>query len=212
MGTWGANSFENDTAADFVDELDGPDDLLSLLESVEYEQAFEANLAEKLIAAADCVAIMMGRIGPETQKAIAEKVAGFGDPSLELIDAAKFAVSRVLMGGELLDLWAETDASEFNEAITLLMDRLNPEVVVDVHKPLEPHRLKINCVFCDRPVDPDNLLELVIQIDARTISPITHCKPCHHVCLNRALNPKHLVQNWKFTEDDLALVTAHMKS
>ena len=212
MGTWGANSFENDTAADFVDALGSPDELLNLLQSVQYEQDFESNLAEKLIAAADCVAIMMGRIGPYTQKGVAEKVSGFGKPSLELIDAAKSAVSQVLMGGELLELWAETDASDFNVAITLLMDRLNPDVDVEAHEPLEPHRLEINCAFCDRPVNPDNLLELVVQIDARTISPTTYYKPCHHVCLNRALNPKHLVQKWKFTEEDLDLLTAHMKS
>ncbi len=212
MGTWGPNSFENDTAADFVDGLEDAAGLQDALQDVMPDHNMDASRAETIIAAADCVAVMMGRVGPGTQKELVSRLKKLGAPPPELVDAAKEAVSSVMAGGELLELWGETDASDFNEAITLLMLRLNPESEVVSHEPVKPHKLKINCVFCDKPVDPDDLLELTVQINAEKLSSMTHYKPCHHVCLNRALNPKHLVQHWEFSDDDLARLIAHMDS
>ncbi len=212
MGTWGPNSFENDTAADFVEELEGSSDLQGLLDSIEYEQDFEAPLAEQIIAAADCVAIMLDRPGPETQRATAKKIAKFGKPAPELVDAAKNGVSRVLMGGELLDLWAEAGASDFNAAITGLMERLNPEITYEPHELVDPAQLTLPCMFCDKPVNPENLLELAVHINSKAVSSTTQIRPCHLVCLNKALHPKHLIQYWEYTDEDIESLLARMDS
>ncbi len=71
MGAWGAGGFENDAALDFAAAVGGVSDIASAF-SAEPGQAIEADAASVIIAAAECVAAMLGRPSDDLPDDLAE--------------------------------------------------------------------------------------------------------------------------------------------
>ena len=122
MGAWGNGIFENDDAADWVGDLEEGGDasfLRSTLAAVAgasssaYVDAGEASCA---LAAAEVVAACAGPPAgdlPEEVTAWIEDHPNAVTP--ELVEQARAAVTRVLAGSELLELWSEDGDPDLTE-------------------------------------------------------------------------------------------------
>ncbi len=118
MGTWSVDAFGNDEAADWAYELEDALDLRPIHEAIaavvnagdEYLEAPEASIA---LAAIEVLARLGGKPGEHNaytevaDKWIAETQI---KPSIELIDAAQAAITRILADkSELHELWRDSD-------------------------------------------------------------------------------------------------------
>ncbi|MBB3991463.1 DUF4259 domain-containing protein [Croceicoccus naphthovorans] len=206
MGAWGAGSFENDTALDWADEVESVGDVEAVFTGLpEYDGKtdLEADDASRVIAAAEAVATMMGRVAEDVPEELQELLAG-AEPSGPLIEMARNAVSRVMSRSELLDLWAEDEegSEAFGKAITALVDRLNPDMSWDRPTKEEVEQQAgpiMPCVFCDEGMTEDNMFYLGFRdyTDRNGLFGEQGIY-CHLTCLNAKLHPRHMVQNWKF--------------
>ena len=131
MGAWDGTSFGNDTANDWVYELERSDDLSlidqALTRVMETGEAYlEAPEAEEAIAAAEVVAWLRGR--PAEVDAYTKKVAAWvAAHPLEvpqaLLEKALAALARIQAEpSELLELWEGQD--EWSQSVQALRERL----------------------------------------------------------------------------------------
>lgn len=205
MGAWGGGGFENDTALDFALTIEGLADIAAPIEELPENplEEVDADLAARLIAAAECLAAMMGRPAPDLPDDLASKLTALGAPPAELVEKYKDAVSRVLRLSELTELWAEADPAPFNLAITSLIDRLNPDLPFNPpDKPESPQVLQ-TCGFCNADIAPEELIMIEVRQATDVINVLDRGFWCHLRCLNASLHPSHIVQNWKFDPDQL---------
>lgn len=130
MGAWGAGSFENDDAGDWVWELEEADDsqfLRAALERVTQigDGYLEAPLCTQAQAAAEVVAALLGRPVaqlPEEARAWVEAHSGRHEKSLAPI--ALEALKRIRSRSELQELWDESGADEWHTVLDDLERRL----------------------------------------------------------------------------------------
>ena len=222
MGAWGSGSFENDTAMDWAAEVRSIDDVRKPFErlkrdtdahGVDPELVVEADFACELLAAAECVATMMGRRGRDFPGDLADRLAGAGEPDSLLFHQARNAVLHVLRHSELAELWEEAagdgDANEWLAEMTRLIDRLNPEVEVDpwdqdhieakVGAPLDEAG---TCAFCNGPIDREQLWGISLY-DAYNMNSIGRGFWLHLPCLNARLHHQHAIADLKFDPDNM---------
>ena len=213
MGTWGTGSFENDSALDWAAEVASIDDIDGKFNELDSfgqpddcgpDAYIEVDLASEILAAAECVAFLMGRQAADVPDDLRNRLGTMAKPDTPLINKAKDSVSRILAGSELLDLWSEEDSetNEWNIAISGLIDRLNADVPYDP-PPLEQIESSQGyltpCAFCDQPIAEGE----IFQLEFRDLSNadglfVSRGLYCHLACLNGKLHSKHMVQNWKF--------------
>jgi len=131
MGAWGAGSFENDDALDFVGDLVDDGDaqqVLAALDAIPSEGYIEAWNATPAIAAAEIVAAAHGRPGPDLPEDVAEWVAKHrGSITAKMLTLARVAVKRIAEDeqSELRSCWEESDSlSEWQAAMDDLLKRL----------------------------------------------------------------------------------------
>jgi hypothetical protein len=131
MGTWSGEPFGNDVAADFAWELDEQKRWNvvkdALREALASREPLDADTASIAIAAAEVVAHGIGR--PTQSDAYTESVESFvrraRKPSGRLVRAAERVVSVAASAdGELAELWAESDAQNWQSANARLLDAL----------------------------------------------------------------------------------------
>ena len=205
MGTWGAGGFENDEAADFVADITSVDDIAAVFESLPEDSGadVDADEAARVIAAAECVAAMLGRPAGDMPNDLAPKLAGFGEPDPSLVESARDSLSRILSRSELADLWAEDDPAPFNLAVTSLIDRLNPASPADSPTPTAPAEGGAICSFCNKEIAPEETVSVNIRQTIDSINDIDRGFWCHLDCLNARLHPRHIVQTWKFDPEEI---------
>jgi hypothetical protein len=132
MGAWGAEIFENDGAADLVEEVIGTSDLSrvtqaldAVLESPDY---LEAPVASEGLAAADIVAKLRGHAGesaPFTEELDKWIKRTKLSPDAKTVEKARAVVDRVRREpSELLDLWSEGDPAPWLKSLDALQKRL----------------------------------------------------------------------------------------
>jgi hypothetical protein len=221
MGAWGSGSFENDTAMDWADSVQSLadvrrpfEDLRRVTDASGHEDGaayhVDADLASELIAAAETVAMLMGRKIPDLPKQLQERLEGDGELDNLLFHQARNAVLHVLRNSELAELWeeaaAETGVNEWHVAVTGLIDRLNPEIEF---VPWEPQDIETKaggpvgpCAFCDQPVERDELFGMNIHDYSDQMS-FSQGLWLHLACLNARLHHKHAIVNLKFDPDNL---------
>jgi len=127
MGAWGARSFENDDALDWVWELeDSSDDSVvrAALVAVHGDGDVEAPEAACACAAAEVVAASAGRPATWLPNEVTAWVAAHGAAVVGLREEARAAVQRIAAGSELQQLWAEAGAAEWDAGVADLLGRL----------------------------------------------------------------------------------------
>ena len=134
MGTWGAGTFENDTACDWAEELEFADDLSRVADAIQRVleaggEYLDADDAAEALAACEVVARLRGNWG--RRDAYTEGVdrwveAHPGPPPPELVAEALAAIDRIATPpSELLELWEESeDSPEWHEALRDLRARV----------------------------------------------------------------------------------------
>lgn len=134
MGAWGTGIFDNDTACDWVNELEGESDL-SLIESTIDEvlnvgaDYLDSDPAREALAAAETIARLKGNWG--NRDGSTETIDKWVEatrliPPQALIEKALKATERVLSGpSELLELWGEGEEfTAWEESVKDLRRRL----------------------------------------------------------------------------------------
>jgi Domain of unknown function (DUF4259) len=209
MGTWGAGSFENDTAMDWACEVGSITDIESVFNSLaqrDLTAQIDVDEAARVIAAAEAVAVLMGRAAAGVPEDLQARLAGL-ETSPQLIVNAKHSLEIVLTDSELVDLWAEGDAEEWNIAMTGLIDRLDPALPHDPPPPLDEIEKRsgylTRCVFCDGEFAEGEVFNLEFRDysndDGLYMSRGIYC---HLACLNAKLHPRHLLQVWRYHPDE----------
>ena len=211
MGAWGSGSFENDAALDWAGEVRSLDDVRAPFERLgEVGSGFvDADLASEVIAAAETVAMLMGRRSGDFPDDLAAQLADAGKPDPQLYHQARSAVLKVMRNSELAELWqeaaAETSNNEWLASLTGLIDRLNPDVEPapwpkeELEKAGGPMQ---SCAFCDQPIPPDELFMMTLYDAANRLSGATG-KWMHLRCLNSRLHHKHAIANLKFDPNNM---------
>jgi uncharacterized protein YbjT (DUF2867 family) len=134
MPGWGAGSFENEDAQNFLGRLNslGIDDLKQILaraaDQAEYLEAPESGVT---VAAAEVVAALVAAAKDETASSSTPRQifdwiskSEAGTPP-DLVDLARRAVERVRTNSELKDLWLEAEGlNEWSAALRNLEERL----------------------------------------------------------------------------------------
>lgn len=131
MGAWGHQSFENDTALDWVLTLSDSNDaslLNTSLDAVQSEQEeyLDADVCAEAISAAEIVAALNGKASNELPEEVNAWLRGKQHTSDDLKTRAKTAVAAVLEDSELKELWEETEYfADWKATMEDLQSRLN---------------------------------------------------------------------------------------
>ncbi|MEO0643968.1 MAG: DUF4259 domain-containing protein [Pseudomonadota bacterium] len=207
MGAWGAAPFENDDALDFVAEITSVEDLERALENETGAALIEADAAARILVVGECIAAMHGHASNCLPEDLAERLSAFGEPSQDLFEEARDAVSTVISASELSDLWADSeDRAAYNTAVTDLIARLN--------RPMEPAKKPSRkkpptnrsiCWICGEEMGGD-FTAISVSLDPQSGTRIGGS--VHLKCLNASLHPRYIVQNWTFTEESIERLSA----
>ena len=114
MDGWSHDIFDQDDAADWVFELEESSDLSAIHDALnaatdDAEDYMDISVGAPAVAAAEVVASLSGNPAADLPDSIREWIAGKSAPDAELNAKARNAITAVLAGGELKDLWQETD-------------------------------------------------------------------------------------------------------
>ena len=212
MGAWGAGSFENDAAMDWAGSVQSLADVRLPFERLEAVGTgyVDADLACEVIAAAETVAMLMGRKIPDFPEELGQRLADAGEADKQTYHQARGAVGQVLRNSELAELWeeaaAESGVNEWHAAITGLIGRLNPDVEATPWAPEEIEQkvgqVLQSCAFCDQPIAPGELF-LMTLFDASNKAAFDRGKWLHLNCLNARMHHKHAIIDLKFDPDNM---------
>lgn len=206
MSAWGTGPFENDAALDFVGEIDSIERLAREVRFLDTSEEIGADQASRIVVVAECVAAMRGHPHKDMPQDLALKLAEFGALGDDVFDNARDAVSVVISSSELSDLWAASpDRGDFNRAITDLIDRLNQpqgEAKLPAKAAKEPNLSP--CWICGKEMGAE-FTSISVTLDPEL--GMSQGGSVHLKCLNAALHPKYLIQDWQFDDDMLARFT-----
>ena len=219
MGAWGAGSFENDAAMDWAGSVQSLDDVRKPFErlkqdtdahGIEPELVVDADFASELLAAAECVALLMGRPSRDFPDDLAQRFSALGEPDSLLFHQARNGVLHVLRNSELAELWEEaaqeSGENEWLAEMTRLIDRLNPDIEEEPWSPEEIEE-KVGasagpCGFCGKPVSKDEMYMMTIY-DAANKRGYSRGFWFHLPCFNARVHHKFAVANMKFDTNNL---------
>lgn len=133
MGTWGVESFENDTAADWACDFKEAGDLTlvekSLDATAEEQDYLDSDLAAEAIAACEVLARLRGHYGQQDSYTESLDLWVSKNPqsvSPDLLEKAQRAIDRILgPNSEMSELWEETDdVEDWKKSVSSLRNRL----------------------------------------------------------------------------------------
>ena len=112
MGAWGVGPFDNDSAADWLAELEERGeaairDALAAAADAGDDAYIEIDAAAEALAAAEVVAASCGHAAPSLPEAVLAWSGAHGVPADDLVELALRAAKRVGEASELRDLWDE---------------------------------------------------------------------------------------------------------
>jgi hypothetical protein len=133
MGVWGTGNFDNDTALDWVFELEETNDLSLIVETIEavfIEDYIDSDVGAEALIAIEAIVRLKGNFGVENSYAedLDNWVKSHSlEVSSELIEKSKKALELIVSDkSELYELWGETEDFEaWKNEINDLRVRLN---------------------------------------------------------------------------------------
>jgi hypothetical protein len=134
MGTWSADTFGNDTACDWTFGLESVNDLSLVRQAFEAvldvgDDYLDADIASEGLAACEVIARLKGHWG--LRNPYSEPVDKWVEthptrPPDNLVHAALAVIERIITPpSELLELWEEADATEWDAAVADLRNRVD---------------------------------------------------------------------------------------
>lgn len=196
MGAWGAGSFENDAALDFIAGVASLEDLRRTFDELAQNgPGPDVDLASETIGAADVIACCLDRPPADLPDGIADRLSGFDRPDGGLIKAAQQAVRTVRSSSELADLWEETGGQDWADAIEDLLTRLDlskpyTAQTKDVDAPVATGEVSSQCHLCHGHVTEADEVALTVEEDFDGIwSSFTLY--AHRDCLMDRYEPPH---------------------
>lgn len=223
MGAWGSGSFENDAAMDWAADVQSIEDVQKPFErlkrdtdahGVDPELVVDSDFACELLAAAECVAFMLGRRGRDFPDELADRLGNAGEPDNLLFHQARNAVLHVLRNSELAELWEESATEDDGNAwiveLTGLIDRLNPDLPPpDIFSSgrdttgEDPTEIVGTCALCNGPIERKQLWGLRIY-DAYDPGRAGRKEFWVHLpCANARFHHKYAVADFKFDPDNM---------
>lgn len=135
MGAWDADTFDNDTACDWAYELENTEDLSHVQQALNAvvdvgSDYLDSDLACEALAACEVLARLKGNWGK--RDAYTETVDKWVEshpqsPPQHLLELALLVIDRIrTKPSELLELWEESDAAEWQAAVNNLRKRVTP--------------------------------------------------------------------------------------
>ena len=133
MGAWGVGSFENDTACDWLFELQKFKNLGLIEQAIgrsNTQEYIDANVATEALAACEILAALLGKEGTLPDEAQQWVQANPQTVPPFLVEQAQLALRRIEGDqSELQELWAETeDLRPWKATLTDLFSRLGGSV------------------------------------------------------------------------------------
>lgn len=128
MGAWGAGSFENDSAMDWIGELErhGLDAILDAIDVIG-ESFIDSDEGSEVIAAGEIVAALRGKPANDLPSDASSWVDASRvdiDVSAEVVRDLVKAILEVRNRDELHDLWDDAGAAEWLTHVDDLLKRL----------------------------------------------------------------------------------------
>ena len=223
MGAWGTGSFENDTAMDWAASVRSVENVRKPFERLKRdtdahgtgpELVVDSDFACELIAAAETVAMLLGRRIADFPEDLAERLSDAGEPDNLLFHQARNGVLHVMRNSELAELWeeaaSEADRNEWLEELTRLIDRLNPEIDDEwaflAGAPRdrgEPSQIVGECAFCNGPIERQHLWSMHVDDAYNPGFSGRKSFNLHLQCLNARLHHKHAIADLKFDPDNM---------
>lgn len=133
MGAWGYRTFENDTAADWVLDLESTDDLTLVLAAIDEvistgEGYLDQDVACRALAACEVLTRLRRDTGdslPTIEGVDSWVVQHPTHVSPELLLRAASAIKRILApSSELRELWDEVGSQDWESEVRSLLDRV----------------------------------------------------------------------------------------
>ena len=186
MGTWGAGSFENDTALDFSNYV-------SDLEVVKAVLKRPVDVAdEEVLVAAEIVAAMMQRPCLYFPESLTIKLKAFGAAGDDLIALARNTAATIRDNSELSELWAESGDPDWIITMNDLVRRLDPNT--DYTAPDAPEfektdEIGFGCILCHKDGSKSEEVKIAVEKDDGVIS-YSYTHYAHRDCvLNMFVSP-----------------------
>jgi len=127
MGTWGSGPFDNDAAADWLDQLEEDpslDMVRDALAVIRADRAVSADAAAVAVASAEVVAAILGAPSTAVPANIIPALRDQAGNDEELRRLARDALDRV-SGSELAAVWDEADGDEWRRRVRRLQENLS---------------------------------------------------------------------------------------
>lgn len=125
-GAWGSGSFENDSALDWVyeiEESEGSDILLKTLRTVFISEYIEVDVCSSAIAAAEVVAAIKIKKYDSLPKSLASwsrANESMYEPEMSKFALKALEICRSKTKSELAQLWAESNSAEWQSSVRAL--------------------------------------------------------------------------------------------
>ena len=123
MGTWGARSFQNDHARDWLSSALEQPVWATVAVALSSADTARSRDESRAVAGAEIVAAAAHRPSASLPEEAAKLASHLGRPSGELVTLAKAACERLLGESELRELW--DDDAEWRGEMTNLIERLS---------------------------------------------------------------------------------------
>lgn len=194
MGAWGAGSFENDDALDFLAGLKahaGWEPVRRALDAIDPSaDEIDASEGAVALAAAELVAASRGHPPADLPPDGARFAATAGPADENLVGAASLAVLTVSGdASELKELWADSDdPAVWNQAVGDLIERVGRGLGKPLEPPAESETTAMVCSFCLETIAEKHLVVLTLsrpsdppEIEQRIFA--------HEKCLESKMHP-----------------------
>jgi len=159
MGAWGVGNFDNDTALDWIHELEKYDDLTFIEETLDSidEDYIETDDGEKALIVIEAIASLKGNFSKSSYSEDLNKWVETHPlkVSNSLLERAKFLLDIIISdNSELKELWEETNQfDEWSKEIHLLAQRIEYEIVIQ-----KKNKVNIKSLFID-----DKIIDSLIK-------------------------------------------------
>ena len=112
MGAWGVKSFENDSALDFITELEDEKDLTIIvfkfsefISASEEEEIIDSDMATEVLAAAEIVSVLLGNLSDEVPKKIYKWIEKKRNYDRKIISLFNEIINEGDFDNEFINTW-----------------------------------------------------------------------------------------------------------